>query len=116
MSTKDNWDDSSDDEEEGGLLRLPPDPPHDEDAYPYEGKDKRYEYEGQFEGDTPPDPLCEPEEEFVDAKATEEGGVGASEADPREEQYEEDEYYSDDDYEDELDDYDKKLGRYVSCR
>ena len=94
MSTKDNWDDSSDDEEEGG---APPDPP-------CEGK----YHEVQFDGDTHPDPLCEveaePDEEFVDAKATEE------------EQYEEDEYYSDDDYEDELDDYDKKLGRYVSCR
>lgn len=110
MSTKDNWDDSSDDEGEEGLLRLPPDPPH-------EGK---YD-EAQFEGDTPPDPLCEaePEEEFVDAKSTEEGGVGGY----TQEEYQTDDEWGgegedplDEDYEDELDDYDKKLGRYVSCR
>ena len=116
MSTTDNWDDSSDDEEG----ENPPDPTNDEDAYPYEGKDKRYEYEAQFidakedeEGGVGGYP---PNEEFVDAKASEEGY-------PTEEYTPEDESggeggdpSEDEDYEDELDDYDKKLGRYVSCR
>ncbi len=110
MSTKDNWDDSSDDEE----VYVPPDNPKG-DAPP----DPLYEAN---EGDAPPDPLFdeeepeEEEEEFVDAKASEEGY-------PTEEYTPEDEWGGeggdppyDDDYEDELDDYDKKLGRYVSCR
>ena len=99
-TTKDNWDDSSDDE-----------------------------------GDTPPDPLCKAKEEYHEVQFTEdsngeehpaddESGV---EGDPLYEQedplYEqEDPLYewgvqggdplSDDDYDD-LDEYDKKLGRYV---
>jgi hypothetical protein len=107
MSNKDNWDDESGDEEGD----APPDPL-------YEAKEEYHAV--QFEGDLlrlHPDPL-EPEEseedEFVDAKASDEGVVGGHplEEYPDEEDYEDE----DEDYEDELDDYDKKLGRYVSCR
>jgi len=94
MSTKDNWDDSSDDEEE---VAVPPcDGKYDEAQFVEDPKEAELECEGASEAD--------PQDEFVDAKASEE------------EHYEEEEYYSDEDYEDELDDYDKKLGRYVSCR
>ena len=103
MSNKDNWDDESGDEEEepilkeGGLLRFnldaleseaPNEEPNEEDP-PEEGNPLEEEGVGG-------DPLEEyPDDEW--------GGEGE---DPLE----------DDDYEDELDDYDKKLGRYVSCR
>ena len=108
MSNKDNWDDESGDEEEptadqvlkeGGLLRfnldaleseapIEEEEPNEEDP-PEEGNPLEEEVVGG-------DPLEEyPDDEW-----------GCEEGDPLE----------DDDYEDELDDYDKKLGRYVSCR
>ena len=117
-TTKDNWDDSSDDEGD-----TPPDPLC------------------KAKGDTPPDPLYKAKEEYHEVQFTEdsnegeehpaddesgvEGGdplyeLGVEGGDPLYEQ--EDPLYewgvqggdplSDDDYDD-LDEYDKKLGRYV---
>ena len=111
MSNKDNWDDESGDEEEqpilkeGGLLRFNLD---------------ALESEAPMEEPNEEDP---PEEGVVGGNPLEEEGVGGN---PLEE-YTDDEWGceggdplededGDDDYEDELDDYDKKLGRYVSCR
>jgi len=99
MSTKDNWDDESSDEEGD----APPSP---------------------LKGDAPPGPLYEaqfvddndevPTEDQTDEEYYPEGGAwedalqedsdgGVGEDPP-------------DDYYDELDDYDKKLGRYVAVR
>ena len=112
MSTKDNWDDSSDDDEG----ENPPDPPcegkYDEVQF-VDAKASKEEYQSD-------------DDEFVDAKASEEG-YPTEEYTPEEytpEEYTPDDEWGgeggdpseDDDYEDELDDYDKKLGRYVSCR
>jgi hypothetical protein len=108
MSSKDNWDDSSDDEEGG----APPDPP--------KGEKIVYD-EVLFVDDAN-------EEDQVEISEVDEDGShlnDACEADTCEADscevdygYPPEEYYSeeDDDYADELDNYDKKLGRYVSCR
>ena len=118
-NTKDNWDDSSDDEGD-----TPPDP--------------RYKAKGdtppdplcKAKGDTPPDPQYKAKEEYHEVQFTEDSNEGEEHpaddeqggegGDPLYEQ--EDPLYewgveggdplSDDDYDD-LDEYDKKLGRYV---
>ena len=111
MSNKDNWDDESGDEEEldpilkeGGLMRFnlnaleseaPNEAPNEEE----EPNEEDPPDEGVV-GGTPLEEDGHPLEEYPDDEWGGEGG------DPLE----------DDDYEDELDDYDKKLGRYVSCR
>jgi len=108
MSNKDNWDDESGDEEEstadqvlkeGGLLSFNLDTVN------------ALESEAPIECDATEneEPNEEPNEEYPE----EEGGRGGN---PLEE-YPDDEWDGEDeDYEDELDNYDKKLGRYVSCR
>ena len=58
--------------------------------------------------DVPKDP--DEEDEFIDAKASEEVYTNEERGFTSDEDWGED-----DDYEDELDAYDRKLGRYVSC-
>ena len=107
MSNKDNWDDESGDEEElpilkeGGLLRF------NLDALESEAPiEEPIEEDEPNEEDPPEEGVVggHPLEEYTDDEWGCEGG------DPLEDED------GDDDYEDELDNYDKKLGRYVSCR
>jgi hypothetical protein len=100
MSAKDNWDDSSDDEEGDA-----PDPLYNAngDAPPDPLYETNEEYHEVQYTDVPKEP--DEEDEFVDAKESEERGFTSDE-----------DWGEDDDYEDELDAYDRKLGRYVSCK
>ena len=119
MSTKDNWDYSSDDEEDV-LLRLPHDPPnvekivYDEVQFVDQVEISVVNEEDGVEGSQLND-ACEADACEVDACEADACEADACEADYG---YPQEEYYSeeDDDYADELDNYDKKLGRYVSCR
>ncbi len=127
-TTKDNWDDSSDDEGD-----TPPDP-----LYKAKG-DTPPDPLCKAKGDTPPDPLCKAKGDTLhdplckakgechEAQFTEDSNEG--EEHPTDDEQGGDPLYegeyewgvqggdplSDDDYDD-LDEYDKKLGRYVSCR
>jgi hypothetical protein len=102
MSAKDNWDDSSDEEE----VDAPPDP-----LYNAKGGEPLYETNEEYHEVQYTDVPEEPEEdEFVDAKASEEDNTNEERGFTSDEDWGED-----DDYEDELDKYDRKLGRYVSC-
>ena len=140
-NTKDNWDDSSDDEGD-----TPPDPRYKakgdtlhDPRYKAKGDtppDPLY----KAKGDTLHDPLCKAKEEYHEVQFTEDSNgeehpaddeSGVEGGDPLyEEEYEQGgeggaplyewgvqggDPLSDDDYDD-LDEYDKKLGRYVSCR
>jgi hypothetical protein len=106
MSTKDNWDDESSDEEGD----APPSPLLNGKISPLEVdciQEEEY-HEAQFVAEVPPPEDDENDEEYPEGGAWEDalqedsdGGVGE---DPP------------DDYYDELDDYDKKLGRYVAVR
>lgn len=107
MSTKDNWDDESSDEDEdltpippkGELLCMPPDPLFKGDINPLE------EYhETQFVDDD--DGI--PPEDQTDEECSPEGGAWGDAPQEESDDYE--------DYDDELDFYDKKLGRYVAFR
>ena len=101
MSTKDNWDDDSSDDEEGCLRSACPDPPQKSDKQnsppdtPLEDDDA--------EGCSPP---LEEDVAIAEEYPPEDYEWGVEGGDPLDE----------DDYEDELDAYDKKLGRFVSCR
>ncbi len=100
MSTKDNWDDESADEEETETME------YDEAQFVDEaGVKAKAEQEEEEPGVVGGDPL------------EEEGVVGG---DPLEEDteggYPLSDYDDDDDYDDELDNYDKNLGRYVAFR
>jgi hypothetical protein len=131
MSSKDNWDDSSDDEGDsppdplynakGDLVGLQPDPPkvekivydevlfvdhaNEEDQVEISEVDEEDGVDGSHLNDACEADACEADAREMDSCEVDYG-------------YPPEEYYSeeDDDYADELDNYDKKLGRYVSCR
>jgi hypothetical protein len=109
MSTKDNWDDESSDEE-GDLPPkgdTPPGPLFKGEINPLE------EYhEAQFVDDN--DKV--PPEDQTDEECSPEGGAWGDA--PQEDSDYDGGAWGDppDDYDDELDNYDKKLGRYVAFR